>query len=392
MRVMQYAGADVHGGLLSHVAILTRGLAMAGHELRVLLSPAAGADQAALACAAAGASVTRLTVTGKTDLRGMMALVKIVAREKPDIFHLHLSSPVEALPALVAAQRGGSTRLVTTEHAPTWYPLRRFYSRAAKRMAGRGLSAVIAVCEADARFLRKEFGVPGGLLRVIPNGVEGYTALPPKQIARARLGLPAGPCTIVGYAGALEAKKGVLDLVEAAGLLCEMGEMAESGVALAIAGEGSLAGELLRRGERLAVPLRLLGPVESMEEFYAAVDIFALASHQEAMPLALLEAMSAGLPIVATRVGGISEAVRDGVSGRLVEPSSPRDLAAALLELAGDRGLARRMGEASRAAWPPFSADRMLRQVEHLYEEMAGGPARAQREMSGRTAGPGAGW
>jgi glycosyltransferase involved in cell wall biosynthesis len=245
---------------------------------------------------------------------------------------------------------------------------------------------VIVVCEADARFLREEFGVPGALLRVIPNGVEGYTVLPPKQIARERLGLPAGPTTIVGYAGALEAKKGVLDLVEAAALL------EGDGVALAIAGEGSLRAELLARARRLAVPLRLLGPVESMEEFYAAVDIFALPSHQEAMPLALLEAMSAGLPIVAARVGGIPEAVRDGVNGLLVEPSSPRDLAAALLRLAGDQGQARRMGEASRAAWPPFSADRMLRQVERLYEEVAGGPARARREMSGRAADPGAGW
>ena len=93
------------------------------------------------------------------------------------------------------------------------------------------------------------------------------------------------------------------------------------------------------------------------------------------MPLALLEAMSAGLPIVATRVGGIPEVLEDGVSGILVGPARPEELAGAIRRLANDRPAAAAMGTAARRRWSErFSDQRMIDEHIGLYRELCGAP------------------
>ncbi len=365
MRVMLYASAEVPGGLLEHLRILARGLLDSRHDLHVVLSPSTGADAVADDCASAGADVTRLTVRGKYDVAGMIGLRRLVARERPGIFHAHLSSPVEALPALLSARWGGAQRIVTTEHAPGWHPLRRRYSRAAKRRASGFLDAVIAVSSADARYLREEFDLPDALLRVIPNGVAGFFDLPPRADSRSRLGLPEDAPIVIGCAGALEEKKGILDLIEASSAL------GVPGLVLALAGAGSLESDLRSRAGDMAFRLAVLGHVGAMDRFMASIDIFTLPSHQEAMPLVLLEAMSAARPVVATRVGGIPEVIEHESTGLLVEPSRPEELASALRRLAGDPDLRARLGGAARdVVRRRHGAARMVHEVESLYREV----------------------
>jgi glycosyltransferase involved in cell wall biosynthesis len=362
---MQYSGAEVMGGLLSHLGMLTEGLASSGHSLHVVLPPSPVVDGAARRCESVGATVTRLNVRGKTDVGGMVSLARLVSRESPDVVHVHLSSPVEAIPALLAARLGGVRHLVTTEHAPTWFPLARHYSVPAKRVAAGLLDAVIAVSESDAAFLSDHFRVPEALINVIPNGVPGFASLPSPEDARARLGLPREGAFIIGYLGALEPKKGVLDLLEAVGR-CDVPERV-----LVLAGDGSLSPRLERDAAGLPFRLATPGRIEDTGAFLAALDLFVLPSHQEAMPLALLEAMSVGLPVIASRVGGIPEAVQDGVSGLLVEPSDVSRLAHALERLARDPDRARRLGEgARRIAGEKYGVDRMVRRVQDLYRKV----------------------
>ncbi len=369
LRVMLYAGAEILGGLLGHVATLADGLVAAGHDVHLVLSPAAAVDALVHDQAAAGARVTRLTVRGKGDLAGFLGMRRLVARDAPDIVHVHLASPTEAVPALLAARLGGARHIVTTEHSPAWSPLRRPHSRAVKRAATRLLDAVIAVSASDARALRDEFAMPEAILTVIPNGVPPIGPLPPRDEARARLGLPVVGATIVGYVGALEAKKGLRDLVAGAA------RSGLPGLVLALAGEGSLAADLAGAAARLPFRLLLLGRVQEVRTFLAALDIFAFPSHQEAMGRALLEAMAAGLPIVATRIGGIPEALQQGAAGLLVDPARPDQIAEALGRLARDRDLARRLGSAARAAAErDYGADLMVRRVEALYHAVLGGP------------------
>ena len=323
-------------------------------------------DPVARACEAAGVAVTRLAVTGKTDLAGQARLRSLVAGERPDLLHVHLASPVEAMPALLAARAGGARHIVTTEHAPAWAPLRKAWSVPAKRLTGRLLDAVIAVCEADARWLESEYGVPAERLRIVRNGVVPFAELPPRAQARAALGLPAD-AFVAGAVGALEEKKGVLDLLAAARLVAPD----IPALTLLFAGEGSLAATLSARTGAAGVPLALPGPREDVDAVLASLDVFVLPSWQEALPLALLEAMHAGCAIVASRVGGIPEAIRHEAEGLLVEPRRPDELAAALARLAADAALRERLGSQARArARAEFTAERMVGELEDLYAEL----------------------
>ncbi len=369
MKVMEYAGAGVPGGLLEHLRILATGLAGAGHEVAVVIPEAPAVDPIASRCAAAGAVVTRLTVRGKTDLPGMAKLAALINRARPDIFHLHLSSPIEAVPALMTARCSGAGRLVTTEHAPAWYPLERVYSRTVKKAATRALDAVIAVCESDASFLAGEFGVPRDLIRVIHNGVEPVRDLPGRDTARRALGIDPRAALVVGFAGALEEGKGVRDLLEACG------RCGVEGLALVLAGDGGMRAELERLAPGPAFRLVLPGRLDDIRDLLGALDLFVLPSHSEAMPLSLLEAMSAGLPILATRVGGIPEAIQDSVSGLLVPPHVPSALSDAIARIAADPGLARALGQAAGSASSRFSATRMVEETTALYRGLLEGRA-----------------
>ncbi len=157
-----------------------------------------------------------------------------------------------------------------------------------------------------------------------------------------------------------------------------------------LVGDGPLREELEDRATRLGVEERVLflGWREDIPEVLACADLFVLPSLYEGLPLALLEAMAAGLPIVATAIGGTSEAVVDGVTGLLVPPGEPRSLAAAIRRALDDEGLARRLGAASRErVRREFSAAAMARRTVSIYEECLDcerrRPVRMKRAMGG---------
>jgi glycosyltransferase involved in cell wall biosynthesis len=124
------------------------------------------------------------------------------------------------------------------------------------------------------------------------------------------------------------------------------------GARLLLAGEGPLRGELEAQAERLGLNGRAsflgLVPRAQLPDLLARTDVVVLASHWEGLPVALIEAMSAGKPIVASRVGGNPELVADGDNGLIVPPADADQLAEALIRLARDAGLRERMGRASR--------------------------------------------
>jgi glycosyltransferase involved in cell wall biosynthesis len=153
---------------------------------------------------------------------------------------------------------------------------------------------------------------------------------------------------VVLYAGRLRTRKAVAVLLEAFARM----RRAHPGAALVLAGDGeqrpALEAQACRLGIDRAVRFAGARPRDAMAAEYAAADLFCLPSLYEGFPLAILEAMAAGLPVVATAVAGVPEAVADGVTGRLVPPEDADALARALAELAADRERARRMGEAGR--------------------------------------------
>lgn len=267
--------------------------------------------------------------------------------------------PIRARPGGPAVSRPTrSERVFARVRAPILAGLGRLTARLADR--------VVAPSHATARELAEDYGARD--VAVIPNGV----TLPEEPMADA--GAPRRPFTIL-YAGRLRTRKAVAVLLEAFARLRE--RVPEAG--LTVVGDGEQRPALEAQAKRLGIAglragarpgeraggVRFEGarPHDAMPAYYRAADVFCLPSLYEGFPLAIVEAMAAGLPVVATAVAGVPEAVADGVTGRVVPAEDADALAEALAALAADPKAARAMGEAGRAraeeelAIPKIAAD-----------------------------------
>lgn len=198
----------------------------------------------------------------------------------------------------------------------------------------------------------------------MPNGVR----YEPPEVTTLREELRLGPADrLLVSVGNLYPVKGHRYLVDALALLSG----GHPNLHLAIAGRGELAGELWARARDhgLADRLHLLGLRSDVAAVLSAADVFVLPSLSEGLPLALLEAMFAGRPIVASDVGEVRVALGDGEAGMLVEPGNPAVLAAALDRLLREPGAARDLGRrAARRAAADYDVSRMVRRYVGVYE------------------------
>jgi glycosyltransferase involved in cell wall biosynthesis len=282
-----------------------------------------------------------------------------------DVVHIHssLAPAVTVLRASVLALAGRARGCSVVVHAhggniQTW--LTTPWRRALMRLAMLPANRVVAVWTAGQEALRKV--LPDERVTLIDNGVpvDGYGTGQTWN----------GPPRVL-YVGLLTPRKGVLDLIEASRLLRDRGVDHEICLLGGTPDEGPEAEAQVRAG--LDGSARLLGtrPPEQMPAAFAAAEVFCLPSWWEAMPLSVLEAMAAGLPVVATDVGDVGRAVEDGVTGFVVPPKDPAALAAALEPLLTDPDRRRRMGAAGRErVISLFSADVTAGEVSALYAEL----------------------
>lgn len=277
------------------------------------------------------------------DLLGLLELVTLLRRERPHI--LHASSSKAGVLGILAAWLAGVPIRIFTVHG--WAFLASHGTIAALyRWAERLVGAVttVTVCVSERE---RAAGLAAGSCEekttvVIHNGVDP-TAAPPRQRR------DAGPPRIVTV-GRFKAPKDPLTLVRA---LASLGAASFEAV---IVGDGpdrpAVEAELRRLG--LGQAAQLAGERDDVLELLADADIFVLSSRSEGLPLSILEAMSVGLPVVASRVGGVAEVVVDGETGLLVPPGDPSSLAAAIERLLGDPALRNRLGAAGRARIEEF--------------------------------------
>jgi glycosyltransferase involved in cell wall biosynthesis len=241
----------------------------------------------------------------------------------------------------------------------------RFYERVDRRIL-RKFDHVVAVSDA-LRGELESWGVRPERLSTIHN------AIPPIELAarseaRARLGLPAD-ALLIGCVGRLSPEKGHALLLQA------MAELAQAGLnaTVVICGDGPERGNLEARRRALGIADRvvLTGYVAGIESLLSAFDIFALPSYSEGLPRALLEASAAGIPAVASAVGGIPELIRSEETGLLVPAGDAEALAQALSRLIENPSIAARIGRrAQHRVMAAFSVAAQLEQYQTLFLEI----------------------
>lgn len=231
---------------------------------------------------------------------------------------------------------------VFTMHGSRYYA-ERWRRRLALGWAARSSVAVTAVSHALGESLRRDLWLRNERVTVIPNGIRPTSAS--KDGVRAALGLRPEARLLLAV-GNLYPVKGHSDLVI---VLAQLAKRFPT-LHVAIAGRGDMADVLLRdaRARGVGDRLHLLGLRDDVPDLLASADAFVLPSRSEGLPLALLEAMFAGLPIVATRVGEVPAALQEGAAGLLVSPGRPEELAVAVERILTNSELARELGRRAR--------------------------------------------
>jgi glycosyltransferase involved in cell wall biosynthesis len=243
---------------------------------------------------------------------------------------------------------------------------------AMERRLARMTHTLIHVSASQAEGARLVGLAPAERTRVIVNGIDASRVraqLRPREVARAALGLdPAA--LVLGTVARFDPVKGLETLLEA----MERLRQRRPGAACLVVGDGRESGRLRARARRLGLGGTVVwaGPLPDAARYFAALDLYVTASLGEGLPLGVLEAMAAGLPVVATRVPGHVDTVADGITGLLVPPRDPDALAEAADLLLADRARRLRMGEAARErVVREFSAARMTAEVADVYRRAA---------------------
>ncbi len=315
---------------------------------------------------AAGVPTTCLGARASWDPRWLFALRRLCRSRRFDIVHSH--SPLTTIGARLVLRtlpRRDRPILVTTEHN-VWDSHARA-TRLADATTARGNETHLAVSEAVRASMPNRLR-PG--TKVIQYGVDvGEVRASGADREAARRSLGVGPHDIlIGTVANLRATKGYPDLLTAARIVVDRVDNARF-VAL---GQGPMQRELQLQADALDLGdrFRFLGYRSDAAYVMSAFDIFCLASHHEGLPIALMEALVLGVPVVATDVGGIAELVTDGREAVLVPPGETQRLADALTALARDPARRAEMSCRARVRGDSLDAVRAIREVEGLYRRV----------------------
>jgi L-malate glycosyltransferase len=308
---------------------------------------------------AEGFPVHPVPMRGTWDLASVLAVARLHHSLKPHIAHWH-AARAHAIGAMAGLLAPGPARVLSRR---VDFPVRR--SPGSRLLYSLPIDTILAISE-GVRDALVSSGVPRTAIRVVPSGIDLATHAVPgdREDIRAREGILADEILVLQIA-ALAPHKSQRDLLRGARIAIDR----RPDLRFWIAGDGPLRSEL--EAERDALQLgdrvQFLGFREDVIDLLAAADLFCVSSYLEGMGTSTLDAMAAGLPVVATRVGGIPEIVTHGVTGLLVPARDPEALAGALLTLAADPSLRERMGREARIKVMAFSADRTAERTREAY-------------------------
>lgn len=352
VRLLVYTDATSFGGAEASLGNLLGGL-RPDIEATILGTDADVVDAIATGRPASAMHIVP-PVRDKRDLRPIVAHIRALRRLRPDICHVNLRTPYSCQYGLVAAHCTRGVRVVAVEHLPL--PTQDGMRRWLKRTTSRPLAAHVAVGERAARLIEQEAGLRTGSVRTIYNGVPDDAIEPLPRLA-------GGP--VVGSIGRLDEQKGYDLLIEALPSLPD--------VTAVLVGDGPAREQLEAHATERGVSDRLIitGWQADARRYLGGFDVFALPSRYEGFPLSMVEAMLAGVPVVASDVGSVSECVLDGETGVVVSADDGNLLTEAIQTLLESAELRTRMGERGRdRAKSLFTVDVMARSYERLYTEV----------------------
>ena len=365
LTVLHFSDSEAFGGTERALLQLAQGLDRARWRSVVYHAGVPGA--ATLVEKAASAGLRTVAVAPATSAaRGVAAipsLSRAFRRERAVVFHAHQTWSLSCRYAIVAAALARvPVRVASAQLFLEMPPLRAIDAQHALLSAC--LHRHVAVSRHVASRLRERFGVPDERIAVIPNAVATGAPAPFDEELRRSLGAADGMPLVLTTAR-LEPQKGLPHLLDAAMMVPD--------ASFVVAGEGPDRAALEARIAALGLAgrVRLLGHRDDVRQLLAVADLFVLPSLNEGLPLSVLEAMGAGVPVVATSAGGTAEIVRDGVTGVLVPPGDAGALADAIRSLLSDRARSTRLAAAGRdLVGREHSASAMAAATARLYEDI----------------------
>jgi glycosyltransferase involved in cell wall biosynthesis len=311
----------------------------------------------------AGVPVTALGKRGALDARALVRLERLLVRRRVDVVHTHLWGA--DFWGRMAARAARTPIILSTAHnVDTW---KKPYHFVADRLLARVTSRLVAVSD-EVRHFYESRGVGRGRWQVVYNGVaDAATRARGRGPAFTDLGIGADS-PVVALIGRLVPAKAPSVFLEAVA----QASAAVPDLRALIIGDGPLRASLEERARELGLGARVVfaGLRRDVPELLAGIDVLAFSSEREGLSIAMLEAMAAGVPVVATRVGGTPELIESGASGILVPPGQARALADALAALLTTPALAESMSRAAlERVRTRFSLRHMVESYEALYSE-----------------------
>jgi glycosyltransferase involved in cell wall biosynthesis len=362
---------DPIGGMQTHTGALTRAMDAEGVAQTVLTSRLSGPRGSERIGRHSGVVRLGVRTARWRQLWAVSALPRVLRRgQRIDLVHVHQGEDIAALPLGALAAKWNRCPLVVTVHCsvshtmaadtPRAWAVRALGSWAERQVLPRA-DVVIVLAERTAALLSAN-GIPSDRVRVLPSGFE-----PAVFAGVAETAAPARIRPRVGYIGRMAAQKRPELVVRAFGCMAQDSD-------LLMVGDGPHRAAVER--EAALTPVRdsivFTGFVEhaGIPAVLAGIDVLVLPSGYEELGSVLVEAMAAGVPVVATRVGGIPEVVLDGETGLLVPPGDHVELARAIDQLLGDRSMRERMSRCARDRAKDYGWPSLARRTKDIYRSV----------------------
>lgn len=361
IRILQLCSTSDLGG--AERMVLNLASALPADEIETHIGALVGTGALMAEAQSAGLPAVHFRFRHAADVSGIRRLKAYCKEHKIDIVQTH-GLRADGV-ARWAARLAGVRVIISTLHSVD--PWRRWPHVLLDRLTAPLVTQFVAVCDAARQAsVRREKLDPSRCV-VVPIGVPERTIPREHRDAiRAELGLTDDDFPVVGVLANLRDMKGHRTIIQALPALRQVCPQ----VRFLFAGRDDSNGEIARLAHETGVDdaIRFLGFVEEPSRLFAAMDILLLASQWEGFPVSILEAMQAGVPVIATSVGGIPEMIRDGQDGLLIPPASPEAITTAVSLLSRDFALRATLVKSADARYrSEFTLDQMSRKMTHLY-------------------------